>query len=76
MRRPWQLIVVRAWYLEERRIIRMTMSSDSDQAPCTSYVTSSRLAGDQLSRWLDEVDSGAEPALADGVLTEPTDDDG
>jgi hypothetical protein len=54
MRRPWRVVVVRAWQLDSHWIIRMTMSSGGEFAPCSVSVTSSRSAADQLARWLDE----------------------
>lgn len=69
MRRPWQLIVVRAWHADVHRIIRMTMSSDTGLG-CTVYVTSSRSAGEQLSRWLDGVGIGDESNCTRGAESE------
>lgn len=72
MGRPWQLIVVRAWHLGEERIIRLTTSGDAGLGR-TMYVTSSRSAGDQLRRWLDELVSGPTPGSSHSVLTELAD---
>ena len=62
MHRSWRLVLVRAWHLDHRRIIRMTLSGDPGQPPRTEYVTSSRSAADQLFQWLEEPAADPEPS--------------
>lgn len=66
---PWQLVVVRAWHLDHRRVIRMTMSRDADPVPRTAYVSTRRAAAELLLQWLNEQASG--PGADDDASVDP-----
>lgn len=76
---PWQVIVVRAWRLGHRRVIRLTVSLRPGAPACTHYVTSGRAAAELLRRLLDDPQDPLEGSLEDdgrAVAGEPqqTDD--
>lgn len=54
MHSPWQVIVVRAWRLGPRQIVRLTLSGGPGSPVHTRYAASSGAAAEVLRAWLDD----------------------
>lgn len=70
---PWLVVVVRAWTLEDRRVVRMTRSVVG-RTTLVCFEASSAAAGRRLTQWLDDpsawlIDPAREHAAVDVTET-------